>query len=76
MYKDKGEIHLQNNTDTQHRGLEGEGETYCWGICLNRTNIIHDIHVVDTDAPSYLQRDPKKVLQGTDKYKNNKYLEY
>ena len=38
-------------------------------------NIIKYIHSVNTDTPSYLQRVPGKVLQGSNKDGKDKYME-
>jgi hypothetical protein len=37
--------------------------------------MIFDIHVTDTDAPSYRGQDPHKVLANQEKEKKDKYVE-
>ena len=39
------------------------------------TDIVHDIHVVNTDTKSYVKKTPERCIHEAAKAKNKKYLE-
>ena len=49
---------LPNNQPRILEESEHKGDLLIWDIWKKGMEIIHDIHVVDTDAISYLERSP------------------
>jgi hypothetical protein len=54
---------------------ETRGDVAAHGFWRRGTTAIFDVRITDTDAPSYRNRDPTKILQGHEKEKKAKYLE-
>ena len=62
---------------TQASELDADlrGDVGAHGFWRSGSTTIFDVRIVDTDAPSYNQRDPAKIIAGQEKAKKGKYLE-
>ena len=61
--------------DTQTEATEQKGDLLIRDLWANRTDSVHDMRVVNTDAKSYWERTPEKCLEEAEKGKKKMYLE-
>ncbi|GAX14073.1 hypothetical protein FisN_5Lu001 [Fistulifera solaris] len=60
--RDKPTIHTFGNSNNSIQVQELRGDVSAYGFWNERRTTIFDVRVTDTDAPSYRNRDPIKVL--------------
>ena len=53
---------------------DDRGDILCHGFWRRGRTTIFDVRVTDTDASSYLKREPQKVLANQEQAKKRKYL--
>ena len=76
----RAEPQIHTGSTAAKADSDGTGETSDRGDVLVRglwatgQDAILDIRVTDTDQPSYVKRDPERVLQSHEKEKKKKYL--
>ena len=54
---------------------EQKGDLLIRDLWANGTDSVHDMHVVNTDVKSYLERTPEKCLEEAERGKKKMYLE-
>jgi hypothetical protein len=74
-------IHSGRDTQQRAHGLgnevppESRGDVSAHGFWKRGTTAIFDVRITDTDAPTYRNQDPVKVLASHEKLKKDKYLD-
>ena len=68
---------LRTNSDSNNDIVSSEdrGDILVRNFWDKQHDLIVDVRVTDTDAPSYRKRDPMKILESQEKEKKKKYLE-
>jgi hypothetical protein len=69
------ELQVRANGEGQEAVPETRGDVAAHGFWKRGATTIFDVRITDTDAPSYRNRDPVKVLAVQEKEKKDKYLE-
>ena len=55
--------------DTQPEATEQKGDLLIQDLLANRTDNVHDMRVVNTDAKSYWERSPERCLEEAERSK-------
>ena len=69
------DLQVRANSEGTEVPPENRGDVAAHGFWRRGVTTIFDVRITDTDAPSYRNRDPAKVLAAHKKEKMDKYLE-
>ena len=66
---------ITNIEDTLPEAMKQKGDLLIRDLWANRTDSVHDMHVVNTGAKSYWEKSPEKCLEEAEKSKKKMYPE-
>ena len=69
------DLQVRANSESTEVPPENRGDVAAHGFWRRGTTTIFDVRITDTDAPTYRNRDPAKVLAAHEKEMKDKYLE-